>query len=312
MIGKFYGLTGLTLLLSDVTIDVFEKMVLNLDTPTNRNILNSLKIELRKLIEFSENVKYSYEGSEANRAVSILRLKRYKDEDEKERLEKLLESTPRVVSRQYKKEGEGFKEMSEGAYALINYLLKPNIQKILKFYESKIEFSSGESGVKVFGEPLYIFRNRKKSSINYRLDGIYAKYRRKPVTSELISSFKNNVEVLESYCLENRLSNSENKGEEFIESLRSLVEMVDSNFLNYRLSDDRCTINLDRFGYKDLRDELSEIGVHGLTVNGKLFFEDFRKSVSVASEPDVYIYKGMESYDYVLQLRRILDTLLEL
>ena len=312
MIGKFFGFTGMTLLLSNVAVPDYNKMIITLDTPTNRDILNVFKRDLEKLIEVSNSFVESYVDPKCNRDNAVLTRKRDSLSEEEIRvLEESLDGKPKIISRQYKRVSDGnLAQMSDEAYAVVTYLKSSEVQKRLNFYNRKISYSKGECGVQVFGEPLYTLRYRKLSYLLYKVCSIFEKDRRSKTTLSEIKSLKISVETLESFVRTKKVEEVDKSGE-LIDHL-DVFTCMDEYYMNDKLSNEFFEMNLDSEGYKALRDELREIGIHGFTMNCNSFYKDFIRSVSLSGEADVFIYENTDCYKFVLKLRKMLNTLIEI
>lgn len=299
-IGDFYGLTGVNLVLSDINIQQFKELVKSLDTNTNRPILNLLKDDLEYLKKSLESLPFQYADREAIIASAKLKGGRYADEDEKEDLEIFLRSQRKVLSRHFVKSDNSMFQVSDCSFEILKalYNRKDKVDTLLKF----ITVGEDNSGVMVFGQTLYRLKTRSRSYLNNLLYNRFGHYSN---SEDYLENFKDEVDTLNEYVSDTARTsvNQDSPVKPNLEFMKTLTSNMGVDYFNNLLGE-----NFTFSDYFNSSKELVEVGVVGFNVFSKEFFRDFVSTVSFDSLGDLSIYPGTDLFDFILDLREILEN----
>lgn len=293
---SFYGLSAVMLTLSPIPISAFKESVRALDTSVNRQNLHLLKYDLEKLMEFIDNLPTMYESIDARRAQAKLKSGRYSSEEEKAELEEFLVNQPKTLSRVLNSEDNRSTKVSDLSYEILSTLLDRRSR--IQFFYDNTSYSKANSGVQVLGDKLYLLRNYRRSLLNNRIYKMY-----KGISSKDVDMLEKDVVLLESYLNDGERVASSNKVEKALAELGSIIDKIDVNFLNNLFDADA---SLEE--YYDSCLELDSLGLFGFTPFIRECFNTFKTSVSVSASSDTDIYKGTDLYNFVLDLREVLDS----
>lgn len=298
MIGRFYGLSGVCLLLSPLSITSYKNMVKALDTATNRDILRVLKVDLEEIKNFLNSMPSSYKNKEALRADIMLKTGRYKDEEEKKSLEDFLISQEKSISKQFNDSEGNLVTLSDCSYSIISSVNSKADR--LEFYLSNLDYTGDSEGIeKAFGESITTLRSRNRVSLNNIIYRAYGD----GVSPAQYDNFKKEIELLNSYLTEKKKEIRSTDLSSVVSSNEKLIMSMDVEYFNSILDGE--------FTYEDYYKalfELHEIGLVGFSVYSPMFLEEFKKSVSLLGASDLSILKGTDLYDFTLDLNEVIDN----
>lgn len=298
MIGRFYGLSGVNLLLSPLSITSYKSMVKALDTSTNRDILKILKLDLEEIKNFLNSIPSSYTNKEALRADIMLKTGRYKDEDEKTSLEQFLSTQEKSISKQFNDSDGNLITLSDCSYSIISAV--NNKKDKLNFYLSNLTYTSDSEGIeKAFGESITTLRSRNRVSLNNIIHRAYSK----GISTAQYDNLKKEVELLNSYLTEQKKEIHSIDLSSVISSIETLIRSMDCNYFNSILDKE--------FTYEDYYKsvfELYNVGLIGFSLYSSMFLTEFKNSVSLLSTSDLSIIKGTDLYDFTLDLNEVIDN----
>lgn len=299
MLGRFYGLTGITLTLSPVSVTSYKKLVSAMDTSANRAILSVLKRDLFELINFLDNFPIIYKDSKLEKISTYLKLNKYKNEEEKLDWERQLEGADKIISKRFRSAKLGNVILSDTAHSVIQELINNKNRAV--FFHNAIEYSNENSGVIVFGEKLYILRNRGRSYLDEKMKKLYSgsslKFK--------LPAIKKDLSVLENYIGEGTPTNVESNLSYESDNMKQLVSNLDEDYFNTKLD-----LDLTNEEYYNLSVELMDLGLFGFSVYSKEMYCDFEQSVSFAGGSDINIYQTEKPglYGLILDLKEVVEN----
>ena len=300
MIGRFYGLTGVNLVLSPVSVSSYKNLVKSMDTAVNRPILSCLKRELEELINFLNSLNYTYETAEARRAYAKLLRKRYDTEEERVELENFLSNQTKTLSPSVFTKDNSTVELSNLALKIVKELYS-RMDRI-KFFYDNIAYSDDNSGVSVFGEKLYTLRVQSRASLNNRLFRIYKKNNNGKLDQRQLDRLRGDIEILKEYVIDTPIQSNQSISNS-IQSIEDTVVCVDSDYFN-NLFDVNCTEE----DYYNVSEEVLNLGLVGFTPYTKQFFKDFLSTVSLSGVADLYILPDDPIYGFLKDLEEVLSN----
>ena len=307
MIGGFYGLTGVNLILSPIAFVTFRELIRGIDTQANRYQLAVLKAELNDILKFLDEFPIIYSDPKLNKISSLLRREKKStnpDYDKVMEWTKLLESnSDKVEIASSAVIASGNITISPQAKVFIEFLL--NKRDLIKKYESLIPNTEKESsGLAVFGQPIYLLRNRRRVSLDYCFNGVHGE-----VTNNL-ESLKRDVDLLSSLLVEDNNFSLEPKKTKISKMYDEVERVVLSMNLEY----------FDRlFGFSDtslefyynLSNELMDLGLYLFNIFPEDLFNEFSTTVSLNTDTDLYISNNTypEMYRFITDVKEAYDSL---
>jgi hypothetical protein len=305
VIGKFFGLSAVTLSLSTVNPITFPKLVESLDTASDRVLLTVLKKDLEELIKFLEGLPAVYEVPELNRISAMLNHKRYSSEEERQEMEKKLEGHAKVLSRVVG--GSSVNKLSDGAYKIIEILYSR--LNMIKYFYNNIHYSDSNSGVTVLNEKLYLLREsniwrienafyKKFNELNKSYKGRNNKNRK-----EVVNKLREDYKILETYLTDQEVSYNIPKIKESVTQLEEVVKYMNIDYFNSLLE-----MELTEEQYFSITLELHECGLVGFSIYTEQLFEQFRQTASMSGSSDLFIYKETALYEFSKFIKKILET----
>lgn len=302
MIGGFYGFTAVTLGLSRLNVVNFVSMLKALDTPTNRIQLVHLKKDFEELFKSLDSVSKGYSTGEGRRAYIKLSRKLYKTEEEKASLEKVLENESFSVSDfQVDRDGNNVK-LSPLAKAVLEYLVSPNFTNKIKQFNERLQYSSEESGITVFGSKLHLMLHQSRQSLDARVSRIF----KGRFTSRTLKTLEEQVEILESYERDTPVF-EDNKIDAAMKKAEDAISSMDADYFNNLFFKDK-EVNYSIYDYYDVSLELFALGIVGFTPFLSMCFQEFKSSCSLEDSTDLSIYRGTVLYDFTNDLREVVDS----
>lgn len=305
MIGKFYGISGVMLAFAPVNKQRFSKMVKSLDTKVNRPILKGLDEDLKSVIDCLESLPKVYLDPNDQRAFTKIKFNRYKDEDEKAKLEEQLRGKETHISRTISISGNKTVKLSDGAYAVLNYV-NSNLDR-LKDFKSKIVFSGEDSDVIVLGEKLYLMNSRwNRGSLNRRLAELYKTKNKVKLSESQLNTLRSELGILQSYLVdeENPIGDNRSLIYEELNAVESLIGRLSVEGINSILN-----LSLTEDDYYNITFELASLGLVGFTVYCSELLDNFKQSVSFSGVPDTNIYKGTPLYEFTKDLELVISSI---
>lgn len=280
MIGRFYGLSGINLILSPMSFSTFKSLVTRLDTFANRSILSSLKRELEEMIKFIDKLPLTYADPNLAKKESYVRMNKYQGK-ELEEVKAELERSEKVLSRSILTRTSKVVSMSDGALALLGKLAN-NRDRAVKFCES-IKYSNENSGASVFGEKLYLLRKRSEPYIINKMAEAYKNSFSLGHERASLENLRQDVATLDAYS---KVSDSDLTPRTLSDGVDSIINRMDYTYFNNVLD-----LDLNEKEYYDLTLELRKIGLHGFSVYTKQFYNEFLNSTSQDLDSDISISK---------------------
>ena len=311
MIGKFYGLTGVNLVLSSVSFARFKSLVSAMDSSANRYSLSVLKKELSEILTFLEKFPVVYEDRELNKIQSKLRrAKKERDQDglfDDERDSEIKEWEEILANNEDKKTisfmargANGNVELSEGARRIIEKLSSRT--NLINDYFKNLEYSTEESGITVFGRPLYLLRNRSRAYLNNWLYDIYGT----ELNKGSVSSLKNDLNILLDRCKDGVSTQSRSKLLSRTDDVKDSVVCMNSEYFDRLLEFDE---PMSEEYYYNVSLELMNLGLFGFNIYSREFFEEFKSNTSFDNNSDLFIYS--EAHESMHNLVQDLEESLE-
>lgn len=301
-----FGMTATMFMLSpygELKSSVFKDFIKNLDNYTNRNTLVVFKKDLSELIKFLENLPFQYENREDKITYAKLLAKKYKDDNEKELLEKSLEGKSKVLSPSFGISGSNLSKVSNEAKIIINKLLVR--LNNAKRFESLINVSSTRnSDESALGEKVYRLKTKNRSQLVRLFSDIYSQ----DLDSKLFLTLQSDVKLLFSKLsdIDERDSEINTKSANIKKWLNrgdSVANSLDINYLNGLIG-----VELSEDDYFNLSKELNSYGLVGFSIYTPEFNKEFRKTFS-ESFADTKIYPNTDLYDFVLDLNKTLNSI---
>lgn len=290
MVGKFYGLTGVNLVLSKVNPIIFKKLIKSSDNYT----LGILKIELEHIRDFLDNVPMIYESPEARRAEAILKAGRYNSEEEKEQYEKILENSNKIISTLMMSKSS-LNKLSDCSYDIIKEL--SSRRSMIDFYLNNLSHLDG-SDVVVFGTKLFVLKTFKLSSLFYKICRMYDS------SPASIEKLKVQLDTLEKYILHN--DTFEESEELLIDNMETMSRIVNDIGVNYFNDLFQKEYNLEDYHKSSL--ELVDVGLVGFSPFSDKFFEDFSNTVIKGINENIQIKEDDALYKVYELLKDVVDN----
>jgi len=305
----FFGMTSTMISISpicDMRPVRFKGMLKYLDTSANRELLLVLKKDFQELIKFLEGLPVQYKGRDERIAYAKLVTKKYNSEEEKIKLEESLKGKEKALSPVLENSLNKKAKISDEAYKVINYLFN-RLDKIKKL-DSCIEISDvNHSDEMAFGQRLYLLKNRSKDQLTRLFSQIYKGNLNNSLLENLIKDLNLLTSKLE--LEDGGLENKEIADINFSDWKRTGTEFV--NFLTIENINNVLELNLNEDGYFVLSKELYDLGLVGFSVYSKNFNDQFLEVIS-ESYTTTTIKEGTDLYDFTLDLRETVDSLMSL
>ena len=247
-----------------------------------------------------------YKGRDERIAYAKLVTKKYNSEEEKITLEESLKGKEKALSPVLENSLNKKAKISDEAYKVINYLFN-RLDKIKKL-DSCIEISDvNHSDEMAFGQRLYLLKNRSKDQLTRLFSQIYKGNLNNSLLENLIKDLNLLTSKLE--LEDGGLENKEIADINFSDWKRTGTEFV--NFLTIENINNVLELNLDEDGYFALSKELYDLGLVGFSVYSKNFNDQFLEVIS-ESYTTTTIKEGTDLYDFTLDLREAVDSLMSL
>lgn len=296
--------SAMMIALSPLSPITFKKLVSCCDTPTNRIYLINFKKDAEMLKESLDKITKLYSTPEARRASVMISRGKYSSEEEKKELEEILANSDLSVSEIQNVNGKNVKISTE-ARVLLSYLSTKEFRDSLDRIINSIKISKEGSGVVVLGNRLHSLIHRSnENSILYNVSRMFNSKRFKKSDLEIL---EREVNILTEYVKEDGPSEqSLNEYSELSELMLTLQDFIPTpDYLNKNIFIDY-PLTIDRM--YELSKELFNLGVVGFTPFSEQFFEEFRSSVSYATEVDLSIYPGTALFNVYQDLKEVLNS----
>lgn len=308
MLGGFYGLTGVNLILSPISFVTFKELIKGLDTKANRFQLAVLKSELNDVLKFLGSFPVVYSDPKLTKlSAELRRLKKSEDKDYARinEIEDILNAnSDKQALSLIGMKGVHRTELSEQARTVIEFLLKK--KSLIEKYESLIPNTENEeSGVSVFGRPLYLLRPKSRVYLDYFYYNTYTE----SLTN--LDSLSRDVNLLTSLTIstKDKLRQAGNsKVSRLHDEAKRLVLSMDLDYFDRLFGFENTSLKF----YYDLSEELMEIGLYLFNVFPEDLFNEFDSTVSMDTDTDLRIsedaYPGM--YKFVSDIKEAYDSYL--
>lgn len=309
MFQKFYGLTAINLVMSSMPIKLYVNCVENLKN--EKEVLTLFRKQLDSMETFLTNIPSEYKDIQAKRSYGKLnRLLRVQpDSPEIEELRKFL-ATQEVTIAHFVNVGTGENmkrvDLSETSISILSYL-KGKMDAVTRYKQYLNVTSELDKEVYFFNQPLYNLKMYQRPRL-IRLLGVVL--RTHSSKGNLTPQFWEFVDKFTSYVLEH-VSEEEDVSYDVSEDVVTEVDDFISN-LGYDYFNLVLGKNYSEEEYHKASLELYEIGLIGFTPFVQEMYSEFKTSFKHNYEGELHVSKDSPLYKFVIDLRRALDSNLEI
>jgi len=305
MFHKFYGFTGINIILTGMSAKLYVKCLENFkDEP---EILLSLSKQFDNINKVVSEIPDEYTNPQDKRMLAKLRiLEKSNPNDPKiEEIRNSLKDKPKDIAPFVYVNGERF-EISDTTRAII-----------LKLKERKLTIDRFNSFIKVnrvsekevlfFNQPLYRLKNFSRARLTLLTSSVVKSHNTR---TGLSADFWNYIERFISFVKQysgDGETTTEDLSKYLISDVGDFVSKLDSEYLNVLLG-----LNCTEEDYHKASIELYNIGLVGFTPFFKEFYREFLNSFKPNYSSDLKVSTSSDLYKFILDLDRAVQSNLKL
>lgn len=305
MFYKFYGFTGINIILTGMSAKLYSKCLENLkDEP---EILLSLSRQFDNINKVVSEIPDEYTDPQDKRMLARLRiLEKSNPNDPKiEEIRNSLKSKPKDIAPFVYVNGERF-EISDTAKAII-----------LKLKESKSTIDRFNSFIKVnrvsekevlfFNQPLYRLKNFSRARLTLITSSVVkSNSTRTGLTEDFWNYIERFISFVKQYSGEGGIT-TEDLSKSVVTEVGDFVSKLDTDYLNILLG-----LNCTEEDYHKASIELYNIGLVGFTPFFNEFYREFLNSFKPNYSSDLRVSTSSDLYKFILDLERAVQSNLNL
>lgn len=305
MFHKFYGLTAVNIVLTNMPLKLYVRCIENLKN--NPEILLSLSKQFDNIESFISSIPDEYVDPKDKRIVAKMRiLEKSNPSDPKiEEMREYLKTRPRDIASFLYVNGERV-EISDLSKSII--LKLKSSRDSIKRYKEHIEINRvSEKEVLFFNQPLYRLKNNSRNRLVMLTSNLVkSQSSREGLTDDFWNYIGRFISFVNDHVSDGE-SSVEDLSDYLIEDVTDFVSKLDYSYLNVLLSVDYSEVD-----YHNASIELFNVGLVGFTPFFKEFYREFKDSFKPSYKSDLKVSRGSALYGFVLDLQRAYDSNLKL
>lgn len=305
MFHKFYGLTGVNIVLSGMPAKLYVRCLENFKNEPE--ILALVAKQFEMIEEVVNSIPNEYSDPKDKRTFAKLRIleKNNPNDPQIQEIKEYLEGRPRDIAPFVYVNGERC-EINEISKSIILYL-KNHISTVVRFKNFININKSMDKEVLFFNQPLYRLKNFSRARLSLLTSSVLKTYNsRTGLTDDFWNYVDRFVSGVSEYVSDEQ-EQYENLSDDLLSDVSNFISKLDYSYFNQVLG-----LNATEEDYHKTSLELYNIGLIGFTPFIKEMYSEFNNSFKPNYVSDLHISKSTDLYKFIVDLDRASKSNLKL